>query len=118
MLGGPSPHLLLAGRDDSVARSAEDVHDATGPEQDHDDDKEDSESGSEDDDDDDDSYYSSEDDGKYHRRLPARENMDKRNVAKLARKEAKRLAKEAAAQKRTTKIPKHLKKRAVKASKK
>lgn len=57
-------------------------------------------------------------DEKYRRRLPGHDNVEDRQRAKELRKEQKKLAKEAAAQRRLTKIPKHVKKRAVKSGKK
>lgn len=63
------------------------------------------------------SEYSDSDDGKYHRTLPSHDDPESRQKAKEERKEAKRLAKEAQAAKRKTKIPKHVKKRAMKAGK-
>jgi RIO kinase 1 len=57
--------------------------------------------------------------GKYRRRLPGTDsNPEERKQIKDERKEAKRLAKEMAALKRTQKVPKHVKKRAVKNGKK
>jgi RIO kinase 1 len=56
---------------------------------------------------------------KYRRRLPGTDsNPEERKAMKDERKEAKRLAKEMAALKRTQKVPKHVKKRAVKSGKK
>lgn len=75
-----------------------------------------------DDEEDDDSEGDGEDgeetgDAKYRRCLPSRDNVEARNAEKQARKEARKLAKEAAATKRQNKIPKHVKKRAMKTSK-
>jgi serine/threonine-protein kinase RIO1 len=56
---------------------------------------------------------------KYRRRLPGTDSQpEERKQIKDERKEAKRAAKEAAALKRTQKVPKHVKKRAVKTGKK
>lgn len=70
----------------------------------------------EDDEHDDDASSSfSESDEKYRRRLPdATHNPEARQSAKEQRKEARRVTKLEAAEKRTKKMPKHLKKRAVK----
>lgn len=79
------------------------------------------ESGSdEESDDDDDASYSSSDseNRKYRRRLPTTDDPEARSAMKAAKKEARRLAKAEAAMKRTKKIPKHVKKRAVKSGKK
>ena len=76
-------------------------------------------------------------DGKYHRCLPSHADPEARSVEKLQRKEARRLAKSAAAAKRQVyriyesllfnyiiryhtqvKIPKHIKKKAMKAGSK
>jgi hypothetical protein len=70
---------------------------------------------SDDDEDDDDSFDSA--DGKYRRCLPSRDDIKARSAEKQARKDAKKLAKESAALKRQNKIPKHVKKRAMKTSK-
>jgi hypothetical protein len=56
--------------------------------------------------------------GKYRRRLPTTDDPEARAAMKAAKKEARRLAKAEAALKRTKKIPKHVKKRAVKSGKK
>lgn len=53
-------------------------------------------------------------DGKYRKVLPPREDSAARQAEKDARKEARRAAKAEAALRRQTKIPKHIKKRAVK----
>lgn len=63
-------------------------------------------------------YYTSEEDTTYHRTLPSHDNPDARLKAKNERKEACRIAKEKAAEKRKVKIPKHIKKKAVKGNKK
>jgi len=70
----------------------------------------------EDSDDDDDSreWVSDEDDGRYRRTLPSHNDPDARLKAKDDRKKAKQAAKEAQAEKRKSKIPKHVKKRATK----
>ncbi len=68
-----------------------------------------------------DSEYGSSDeegDGKYRRQLPTRDDPDARKREKDARREAKKLSKAAKATKRLTKIPKHQKKRSIKAGKK
>lgn len=66
--------------------------------------------------------YSDEDGrqgGKYRRRLPdAADQQDARRAAKEERKQSRKMSKEAAALKRTQKIPKHVKKRSVKTNKK
>lgn len=83
---------------------------------DNDDDNVDSESN---DDDSDDGSEDSEDGG--GRRFPqasAEDTIAEKQRAKELRKENKRLVKEAAATRRLTKIPKHVKKRAIKAGKK
>jgi RIO kinase 1 len=85
------------------------------------DEDDDSEEGSDDDDeeDGDDSYSDREEgDGKYRRQLPTRDDPESRAKEKEARREAKKLSKAARATKRTTKIPKHQKKRSIKAGKK
>jgi RIO kinase 1 len=56
--------------------------------------------------------------GKYRRTLPPRDLLAERLKEKEARKEAKKLTKEAKAAKRQNKIPKHVKKRAMKSGKK
>lgn len=56
-------------------------------------------------------------DGKYSRRLPAHEKEEDREKEKQLRKEAKKQAKLEQAEKRKTKIPKHVKKRAMKSKK-
>ena len=53
-------------------------------------------------------------DEKYHRRLPNTADPEARKLAKLKKKEACKAVKELAAAKRESKIPKHVKKRAVK----
>ena len=65
--------------------------------------------------DDDDEYYDDEDGSneKYRRQLPSRDDPTVRIAEKEARKEARRLGKEAVAKKRQEKIPKHVKKRAI-----
>jgi len=69
-------------------------------------------------DDDDRSWYSSEDsDGVYRRVLPSHDDGQRRQAKKAERKEAKKSAKEGQAEKRKTKIPKHVKKRATKGGK-
>lgn len=79
--------------------------------EDEDDEEEDSDS--------DDSDYQRKKKEKYRRRLPGTDsNPEERKQIKEERKEAKRLAKEMAALKRTQKVPKHVKKRAVKNGKK
>jgi RIO kinase 1 len=72
---------------------------------------EDKASGSDSDDGDDDS--SSAADQKYRRVLPPHEDAELRRIEKEKRKAAKKLAKEAAAEKRKHKMPKHLKKQAI-----
>ena len=57
-------------------------------------------------------------DSKYRKQLPSHNDPEQRSREKAARKEAKRLAKTLQAEKRTQKIPKHIKKKAVKANKK
>jgi RIO kinase 1 len=76
--------------------------------------------GSESDGDSNTSYSSSDSEGnkKYRRRLPTTDDPAARAAMKAAKKEARRLAKAEAAMKRTKKIPKHVKKRAVKSGKK
>jgi len=51
---------------------------------------------------------------KYHRCLPGRNDPEARAFEKEQRKEARRLVKQQAAEKRKVKIPKHIKKRAIK----
>lgn len=64
-------------------------------------------------------YYDSDDDDKYHRRLPNRDaKPEKFALMKQQKKEMKKQAKADAAEKRTKKIPKHVKKRAIKSGKK
>jgi hypothetical protein len=60
---------------------------------------------------------SDEENAKYRRCLPSRDDGDARQAEKQARKEARKQAKESAAAKRQNKIPKHVKKRAMKTSK-
>ena len=76
------------------------------------------ESGDSDDDDDDDDDdgegYMDKKGDRYHRILPARTDPEARQAEKDARKEARKQAKLAAAEKRKHKIPKHIKKSAVK----
>lgn len=55
---------------------------------------------------------------KYSRRLPPVEDSESRQLAKAKKREACKSAKEAAALKRQSKVPKHIKKRAVKGGKK
>ena len=55
---------------------------------------------------------------KYHAILPSHDNPEAREAEKVKRKEAAKAAKEAAAEKRKNKIPKHIKKRAINAGKK
>jgi RIO kinase 1 len=62
-------------------------------------------------------WYEDKDDGTYHRTLPSHNDPESRLRAKEERKKAKQAAKEAQAEKRKTKIPKHVKKRATKAGK-
>ena len=57
-------------------------------------------------------------DGKYRKQLPARDDPEARKGEKDARKEARKVVKEESAKKRQEKVPKHVKKRAVKAGKK
>lgn len=57
-------------------------------------------------------------DGKYRRQLPSRQDPEERRRQKEARKEACKKAKLERAEKRKVKIPKHVKKRAMKAGKK
>lgn len=59
-----------------------------------------------------------ESDGKYRKQLPARDDPAARLAEKDSRKEARKLAKDQAAKKRQEKVPKHVKKRAIKAGKK
>lgn len=62
-------------------------------------------------------FDSDEDDGKYHRRLPNREDQpEKFALVKQQKKDAKKAAKAEAAERRTKKIPKHVKKRAIKSA--
>jgi RIO kinase 1 len=82
---------------------------------DDDDDDGDNSQDEEDDDDDDEDVTAS---GKYRRTLPPRDLLAERLKEKEARKEAKKLTKEAKAAKRQNKIPKHVKKRAMKSGKK
>jgi RIO kinase 1 len=63
-------------------------------------------------------YYTSGEDTRYKRTLPSHNDPDARLKAKNERKEACRIAKEKAAEKRKVKIPKHIKKKAVKGNKK
>lgn len=64
-------------------------------------------------------YGSSDDEtGPYRRCLPSHDDPNARMAEKQARKDARKMAKEHAALKRTTKMPKHMKKRSVKAGKK
>lgn len=82
---------------------------------------EDSKSDDDDDEDEDDEEDDEEgegEDGKYRRKLPTRDNPEERQKEKAARKEARKAMKEAKATKRMNKIPKHVKKRAMKAGKK
>lgn len=110
----------LQGKDDGDDSNSEEeegqVHqdgDESGSEDEESDDESDNES---------DSNSSSDDKKKkkkYRRRLPGTDsNPEERKQIKDERKEAKRLAKELAALKRTQKVPKHVKKRAVKNGKK
>ena len=55
---------------------------------------------------------------KYRKQLPSREDPEQRRREKEARKEARKQSKAEKAEKRQHKIPKHLKKKAVKAGKK
>ena len=57
-------------------------------------------------------------DGKYRKQLPARDDPAARTAEKDSRKEARKIAKEQTAKKRQEKVPKHVKKRAIKAGKK
>jgi hypothetical protein len=59
-----------------------------------------------------------ESDCKYRKQLPARDNPEARLAEKDSRKETRKGAKELAAKKRQEKVPKHVKKRAIKAGKK
>jgi RIO kinase 1 len=64
-------------------------------------------------------YDSDAEDTKYHRRLPNRDGKpEKFALKKQEKKEMKKLAKADATEKRTKKIPKHIKKRAIKSGKK
>ena len=58
------------------------------------------------------------DDGKYRKQLPTRDNPEARQKEKDERKELRKQAKADKAVKRQNKIPKHVKKRAVKSGKK
>jgi RIO kinase 1 len=55
---------------------------------------------------------------KYHAILPSHDDPQAREAEKAKRKEAAKAAKEAAAERRKTKIPKHIKKRAINSGKK
>ena len=59
-----------------------------------------------------------EGEGKYRKQLPSRDDPEIRKREKDARREAKKISKTEKALKRQNKIPKHVKKRAVKAGKK
>ncbi len=100
---------------DSPSSDKEKTSDAAGEvkSEDKDDDSESEEDGSDDDDEEGDDDRE-EGEGKYRRKLPSRDNPEQRQKEKEARKEAKKLAKEAKAAKRLNKIPKHVKKRAMK----
>jgi RIO kinase 1 len=69
-------------------------------------------------DDDEEGVSEDSDEGKYRRQLPSHDDPERREQEKNARKEARRHAKSEAALKRKNKIPKHVKKRAMKAGKK
>jgi RIO kinase 1 len=60
----------------------------------------------------------SEESSKYRKQLPSRDDPQQRQLEKEARKQARRVSKLEKAVKRQSKIPKHQKKRAVKAGKK
>jgi RIO kinase 1 len=60
----------------------------------------------------------SEESSKYRKQLPSRDDPQQRQIEKVARKQARRVSKLEKAVKRQSKIPKHQKKRAVKAGKK
>lgn len=103
---------------DSTVSGQDKTSDAVGEvkSEDKDDDSESEEEGSDDDDEEEegDGDDREEGEGKYRRKLPSRDNPEQRQKEKEARKEAKKLAKEAKAAKRLNKIPKHVKKRAMK----
>jgi serine/threonine-protein kinase RIO1 len=68
---------------------------------------------------DDNSYNSSIDEnGKYRKQLPSRQDAERRKKEKEARKELRKTSKSEKAEKRKNKIPKHVKKRAMKSGKK
>lgn len=77
----------------------------------------DSDSGSDKDEDDDSEYEYDEVNEKYRRTLPNRDDAEARAREKALRKEHKKQVKEQAAERRLQKIPKHLKKKAIKNSK-
>jgi RIO kinase 1 len=83
-----------------------------------DNDNEDDDEGDDDDDSQSDNDSDDENGNRNRRILPSRDDPEARIRAKAARKEACKLQKEQAAEKRKHKIPKHVKKRAMKAGKK
>lgn len=120
-LTGKSPTSVPA--DKSVDKCGENVGGLDQPaasaeaESSEEDDSSDDSDDSDDDDDDDDDDLDDEN-RKYRRQLPSHHNPELRQKEKEERKAAKKAMKEAKAAKRKTKIPKHVKKRAMNAGKK
>ena len=81
---------------------------------DDDDDDDDNDDDDNNDDSGEDVFVQSVADGKYHRTLPTHSDPEARQAEKDARKEARKIVKQAAAEKRKHKVPKHIKKSAVK----
>jgi hypothetical protein len=119
--GGAAPGRRKAEAEGGVSGDGDDDGSDDDDDDDDDDDNEDEDENEDEDDEDNegegDERGPRDENGKYRKVLPPRDLAEARAAEKEARKDARKAAKAEAALRRQTKIPKHVKKRAVKTSK-